>query len=53
MISEIRNLFELRSKDYHEPIRVGSFYSNNYNEYESNGYRDKNLSIEEYLNKVK
>ena len=53
MISEIRNLFELSNEDYHDPIRVGSFYSNNYIEYESNGYRDKNLSNEEYLNKIK
>ena len=29
---------------------VGNFYSSNYIEYESNGDRNKTLSIEEYLN---
>ena len=52
-ISDIRNHFELENEDFHTPIRVGNFYSNNYIEYESNGDRDKNLSIEEYLNKIK
>ena len=32
---------------------VGNFYSNNYIEYESNGGRNKTLSIEEYLNKIR
>ena len=53
MISEIRNLFESRNEDYHEPIRVSSFYSNDCIDYKSNGYRDKDLSIKEYLNKIK
>ena len=36
-----------------KPTRVGNFRSNNYIEYESNGDRNKTLSIEEYLNKNK
>ena len=43
-------MFELVNEDYYKPIRVSNFYSNNYMEYERD--RDKNLSIEEYLNKV-
>ena len=35
------------------PERVGNFWTNNYTEYENNGDRNKTLSIEEYLNKVK
>ena len=33
--------------------RVTNFWNNNYIEYESNGDSNKNLSLEEYLNKVK
>ena len=39
-------------EDYYKPVRAGTFYSNNYIEYESNGDRNKTLSIEEYLNKI-
>ena len=53
MICDIRNLFELENEDSHKLIRVGNFYSNSYIGYESNGDKDKNLSIEEYLNKIK
>ena len=34
-------------------IRVGNFWSNDFNEYESNGDRNKTLSVEEYLNRIK
>ena len=34
-------------------MRVGNFYSNNYIEYESNGDRNKTLSIEEHLEEMK
>ena len=30
-----------------------NFYNNNYIEYESNGDRNRNLSLDEYLNKIK
>ena len=33
-------------------IRVGSFWNKNYIEYESNGNRNKSLSLKEYLNEV-
>ena len=52
-ISDIRNLFKLENEDHYKLIRVGNFYSNNYIKYESNGDRDQNLSVEEYLNKIK
>ena len=35
-----------------KPVRLGNFWSRNYIEYESNGDRNKTLSIEEYLEKV-
>ena len=40
-------------KDYYKPIRNGNAFSSNYIEYESNGDKNKPLSIKEYLDKVK
>ena len=37
----------------HKPVRVSNFWSSNYIECKSNGDRDKTLSDEEYLNKVR
>ena len=43
----------IKKKKFYKPIRVSSFWSNNYIEYESNGDRNKTLSAEKYLNKIK
>ena len=32
-------------ENYHKPVRVGTFWSNNYIEYKSNGDRNKTLSV--------
>ena len=40
-------------KYYYKLIRVGNFSNDNYIEYESSGDRNKNLSIKEYLDKIK
>ena len=50
MIGDIRNIFENVEKYYYKPGRVGNFWSNNCIEYESNGDRNKTISVEEYLN---
>ena len=50
---DIRRLFEQQEKDYYKPIKVGNFWNNNYIEYESIGDRNKNLSVKEYLDKIK
>ena len=42
-----------KEQNYYKPIRVSNFWSNNYTEYESNGDRNKTLSVEEYLNKIR
>ena len=34
-------------------VRVGSFWGNSYIKYESNGDRNKILSVEEYLNEIR
>ena len=53
IIRDIRNLFQMEKEDYYKPVSVGNFWSRNYIEYESNGDRNKALSIEESLNKVR
>ena len=42
-----------QEEDYYKPVRVRNFRNNNYTEYESNGNRNKNLSIEEFLDTIK
>ena len=45
-------LFE-HEEDYYKPKRVNNFWNNNYIEYESNGDKNRNLSLDEYRNKIK
>ena len=40
MIRDIRDQFEQEEKDYYKPVFKGSFWSNNYIEYESNSDRN-------------
>ena len=44
---DIKNHF----KDYHKPVRVNNFWSNNYTEYKINSVRNKTLPVEEYFDK--
>ena len=44
---------EQEKEDYYKQIRLGDIWNNNYIEYENNGDRNKTLSIEEYLNKIR
>ena len=53
IINDIRNLFEHEQEDYYKPVKAGNFWSNNYIEYESKGDRNKIVSVEEYLNKIR
>ena len=52
IIGHFRTLFE-KEKDYYKPGRVNNFWNNNGIEYESNGDRNKSLSLEEKLNRIK
>ena len=52
-IAAFRNLFGQEKEDYYKPVRGGNLWSKNYNEYESNGDRNKARSIQEYLNKIR
>ena len=50
---KIRNLSKHAEENHYTPGRVGDFWNKNCNEYERNGDRDKTLSVEEYLNKIR
>ena len=39
-------------ENYYKPVTENNFWSNNYIEYESNGDRNKTLSVEEYHNNI-
>ena len=52
-IIELKVQLENKEENYYKPRRIGIFYSNNYIEYDSNGDRNKTISIEKYLNKLR
>ena len=54
ILRDIRILFEQEENDkyYYKPKRVNNFWNNNYIQYDRNGIKNKNLSLEEYLNKI-
>ena len=43
----------MKKKKSYKPVRVRFFSSSNYIEYESESDRNKTLSVEEYLNKIR
>ena len=52
-ITDIPILFGQTSKeDYYKPIFVKSSHRGNYKYYESNGDKEKILSVKQYLNKI-
>ena len=55
ILRNIKNSFEYEKEEenYCKPVRVNNFCSNNYMQYKSNGYKNKALSVEEYLNKIR
>ena len=52
LIRDIRTLFGQQQQDYSKSERVNNFWKNSYSEYESNGDKNRNLSLNEYLNTV-
>ena len=52
MLVLLKNQLNYLEEKYNRLLRVSDFWSNNYIEYESNGDRNKKLSIEEYLYKL-
>ena len=53
IVRDINTLFEQQEEDFYKPVRVVTFWNNNYMEYESSGDRNKNLSVKEYFNEIK
>ena len=53
IIRDIKTLFQQQEEDYYKPKRVSSFWNNSYIEYESNGDKNSNASLDEYLIKIK
>ena len=49
LIRDIKNLFEHEEEDYHKPVRVSNFWSNNYIEYESNSDKNKHYQLRNFL----
>ena len=52
IIRDTRTLFEQAGKDYYEPKRISNFWNYNNIEYESNSDKNRDLSFDEYLNKI-
>ena len=53
-IRDVGNLFnQSTDKDYYKPIKTKSAFNGNYIEYESNGDKDKNLSLKKYLSIIR
>ena len=54
ILSNTRNIFENEEEEnYYKPVKVPNSQSSNYIDYESNRYRNKTLSLEKYLNKIR
>ena len=53
IMKDIRNLFEYKKEEenYYKPVKVNNFWNNNWIEYKSD--KNKILSVEEYLNKIR
>ena len=52
MLRDNKNLFEQEEENCYKLVRVNSFWSNNYIEYENNRDRNKTPSVEENLDKI-
>ena len=52
IIRDIRTLFEQQEENYHKPKRVSNSWNNNHIKYESNDDKNRNLSLDEFLNEI-
>ena len=52
----LRNIMNLskheEGENYYKPVRLNNFWSNNYIEYNSNGDKNRIISVKEYLDKI-
>ena len=52
-IRYIEHIFNEIDEEYYKPIKTIGSFNNNYIEYESGGDKDKNLSLEDYLDVIR
>ena len=52
-LKDIENVFDNIDDNYYRPILVKSSFNESYKYYESRGYKDKKISIEQYLKMIK
>ena len=54
IVRNIGNLFEYEGEEYYyKQSRVSNIWTNNYIKYESNGDKNRTLSVKKYLNKIR
>ena len=55
MLRSITNLFKYKKEEenFYKPVRVNNFWNKSYNEYESNGDKNNNLSLDGYFSEIK
>ena len=53
IIRDIRTLFGKEEENYYKPERVNNFWNNDYIEYEINGDKNRQLSLNKDFNKIK
>ena len=55
VLKNIKDLFGYKKEEenYYQPVRVNNFSTNHYIEYKSNGDKNRILSAEEYLDKIR
>ena len=55
VLRNIKNLFEYEKEEenYYKPVRVNNFWRNDYIEYKSNSDKNRIMSVEEYLDKIR
>ena len=53
ILKDIKNISDHEEENCYQPIRVNNFWSNNDIKHESNIERNKALSVEEYLNRIR
>ena len=54
-LRSIKNLFDNKKEEenYYKPVRLNNFWNKNYSEYKSNSDKNRIISVEENLNKIK
>ena len=53
LILKVKQPKKNNRKDVYKPIKISGAFSDNFVEYQSNGNRDRSISIARYLNNIK